>query len=58
MLQKQVQVQLQCVIFWGIAMRVLLLQASSIVQELSEYYRQLADGSSIFCMDTDVSLPY
>ncbi len=38
-------------------MRVLVLQASSIVQELSQYYRQLANGSSIFCMDTDVSLP-
>ncbi|DBA71065.1 TPA: hypothetical protein ACH3X2_011486 [Trebouxia sp. C0005] len=32
-------------------------KASSIVQELSQYYRQLADGSSIFCIDTDVSLP-
>ncbi|DBA84310.1 TPA: hypothetical protein ACH3X2_006364 [Trebouxia sp. C0005] len=36
-------------------MYVLLLEASSIVQELSQYYRQLADGGSIFCMDTDVS---
>lgn len=38
-------------------MRVLVLQASSIVQEFSQCYRQLANGSSIFCMDTDVSLP-
>ncbi|KAL0038780.1 hypothetical protein WJX79_007387 [Trebouxia sp. C0005] len=29
-------------------------KASSIVQELSQYYRQLADGSSIFCIDTDI----
>ena len=30
------------------------LQVTRMMQELSEYYHQLANGSNIFCIDTDV----
>ena len=32
-----------------------ILQATRLMQELAEYYRKLANGSTIFCIDTDVS---
>ena len=31
------------------------VQATRLMQELAEHYRKLANGSTIFCMDTDVS---
>ena len=36
---------------------VLHLQVTRMVQELSEYYQKLANGSDIFCIDTDVGPP-
>lgn len=33
---------------------MLALQVTRMMQELSEYYQKLANGSDIFCIDTDV----
>ena len=32
-----------------------LLQATRVMQELAQFYKELANGSSIFCLDTNVS---
>ena len=31
------------------------MQATRVMQELVQYYQRLANGSTIFCLDTNVS---
>ena len=42
--------QLSCQYLWRVD-----VQATRVMQELVQYYRRLANGSTIFCLDTNVS---